>query len=63
MSARYVTIEKYAEMSGYTASAIRHKIERGIWMEGREYRCPPDNRKLIDVEGVERWVRGERVAA
>jgi len=62
MTLRYVRISKYAEESGYTEKAIRVKIERGVWMEGREYRHAPDNSIQIDVEGVEKWVQGGPVA-
>ena len=55
MSWRYVTIPKAAEETGYTKRAIESKIDRGIWLEGREYIRAPDNRILIDREGVEAW--------
>lgn len=58
MTVRYVLIERYAELSGYTPKAIRLKIERGVWLEGRQYRKAPDGHIMIDVEGVERWVEG-----
>lgn len=56
---RYVTIGKFAELSGYTQKAIRRKIEEGIWIENRQYRRAPDNRLLIDVQGVEAWAAGQ----
>lgn len=60
---RFVKVNKFAELSGYSAKAIYIKINRGVWMEGKEYRRAPDNVVLVDVEGVERWVLGERAAA
>lgn len=51
---RYVTVELAALLTGYTDGAIRHKIERGIWLEGRQW-VKRDGRVLIDLTGVERW--------
>jgi len=56
---RYVTIPKFAEMSGYSIKAIEHKVHNGVWTEGHQYRRAPDNRIMVDVEGVERWVEGQ----
>jgi len=58
---RYLTIPKFAELSGYTADAIRSKIRDGIWREGQEWRRAPDSRIPIDVDGYYRWVEGSSV--
>lgn len=58
---RYLTIPRFAELSGYTADAIRSKIRDGIWREGQEWRRAPDSRILIDVDGYHRWVEGSPV--
>lgn len=55
---RYVTIPKFAEMSGYTPDAIRSKIRDGIWRKDLEWRKAPDGRILVDVDGYHRWVEG-----
>ena len=52
--ARCVTVELAALVTGYSKSAIRHKIERGTWIEGRQW-VRRDGRVLIDLTGVERW--------
>lgn len=54
-SARFVTIELAAAMTGYSASAIRTKIARGVWVEGREWVHADDNRILVDMKGYEAW--------
>lgn len=46
-------------MTGYSAKAIYHKIEGGVWLENQQFRRAPDGRILIDVEGYEAWVQGE----
>lgn len=59
MSARYLTIPKFSELSGYSAKAIEVKIARGVWLENRQYRRAPDGRVLIDTIGYEKWVEGQ----
>jgi hypothetical protein len=60
-SARFVTVELYATMSGLSEGAIRKRIERGIWVEDKEFRRAADGRVWIDTEGVEAWVLAETV--
>ncbi len=54
-----VQVHKYAELSGYTAKAIRDKIYEGVWVEGRQFCKAPDGRILINIEEVEKWARKE----
>ena len=54
--ARYRTIKKHAEETGYTESAIRTKISRGVWLEGRVWKKAPDGTIIIDEEGYNEWV-------
>ena len=35
---RFVTIRLFATISGLTEKAIRRKMERGVWLEGRQWR-------------------------
>jgi hypothetical protein len=56
----YVTIPVAAAMTGYSAKAIRRKIEAGVWLEGREFRRAPDGHVLISVKGYELWVERGR---
>lgn len=58
LPARYVTVDLAATITGLSAAAIRKRIERGQWLEGREWRRGPDDRIWIDTEGVTRWVEG-----
>lgn len=53
---RFVTIEKFEELTGYTPDATRSKIKRGDWLEGVLYIKAPDGRILMDIEGYEWWV-------
>jgi hypothetical protein len=55
-AARYVTIKKFSEFSGYTKAAIESKIRDRVWPEDFVWKRAPDGRVLIDVEGYEQWV-------
>jgi|GEM_PF-307513 len=59
--ARFVTIEKASEATGYSQDAIRTKKRDGIWREGHEWVEAPDGRILIDMEGYEKWVETDGV--
>jgi hypothetical protein len=63
MTVRFVRIHKFSELTGYTEAAVYNKIAKGVWMQNREYRKGPDNVVLVDLEGYEKWVLGERTAA
>ena len=54
--ARFVTVELAAAVTGLTPGAIRTKIGKGIWVEGREY-LRQEGRVFIDMQGFERWVQ------
>lgn len=54
--ARYVTIKLASRLTGLSEGAIRKRMERGLWIEGREWRRADDGRIWIDTKGVERWV-------
>ncbi|GAA0584525.1 hypothetical protein [Rhizomicrobium electricum] len=58
LNARYVRINKFAELTGYTDKAVRCKIAEGVWLEGRQYRRAPDGAILVDLAGYEQWVEG-----
>lgn len=57
--ARYQTVKKFSEESGYTEAAIRTKMRDGTWKQGAVWIKAPDNRVLISVEGYNAWVEGE----
>ncbi len=53
---RFVRVNLFCQLSGYTDKAVRRKIQEGVWLEGQEYRRAPDGRILIDTEGYGKWV-------
>lgn len=58
MPIRFVTVGRYSELTGKTPGAIRKKIERGIWVEGKQYRRDMEGCIWVDIRGVEKWVEG-----
>lgn len=52
---RFVTIELAAVITGLTPGAIRTKIGKGIWLEGRQY-VRREGRVFVDLRGYEQWV-------
>lgn len=54
------TVALFCKESGYSEKAVRHKIDRGIWLKGHQYVKAPDGRILIDTEAIERWAKGDK---
>lgn len=53
-----VTINKLSQMTGYTAGALRKRIERGILVEGLHYVRGPDSRILVSPQAFNAWILG-----
>jgi hypothetical protein len=58
---RYVTIKRFAELSGYSEAAVRQKIHTGVWLIDHVWVKAPDGRILIDIQAFERWVEKQGV--
>ncbi|OAK55027.1 excisionase [Variovorax paradoxus] len=56
--ARFVTIQLASVMTGFTPGAIRTKIAKSVWLEGRQW-VKRDGRVLIDMKGYEQWAEQE----
>ncbi len=56
-AARFVTIELAAAITGFSPGAIRTKIAKSVWLEGRQW-VKRDGRVLIDMKGYESWACG-----
>jgi len=52
--ARFVTVKLAATLTGISEKAIRRKIERGVWLEGKHWRRA-DGGIFIDMKAYERW--------
>lgn len=44
---RYVRLNRFHELTGYTEKAVYEKIRTGAWIEGRQYRRAPDRGRLL----------------
>jgi hypothetical protein len=53
---RFVQAWVAALLTGYTEKAINAKMDEGVWVENREWMKAPDGRRLVDLQGYERWV-------
>lgn len=53
--ARYVLLPLAHAITGYSVKAMERKIERGDWIEGKEWVRAPDGRVMLDVLGFEKW--------
>lgn len=54
--ARYVLLPLAQMVTGYTVKAMERKIERGDWLQDREWRYAPDGHIHIDLVGYHKWV-------
>jgi hypothetical protein len=51
---RFVTVNLASAITGLSEIAIRNKIARSVWIEGRQF-VRRDGRILIDLKGYEKW--------
>ncbi|WP_036665002.1 hypothetical protein [Paludibacterium yongneupense] len=57
---KYVLIQRFCELTGYTDRAVRSKIHEGVWVEGVHYRRSVDRHIQINLEEYEKWVEGQK---
>ena len=58
MIARFVLLEKFCELTGYTVEAFRKKIERGDFIRGIHFETEGDRNIKVDMEAYSLWARG-----
>ena len=59
MLLKWITLQKFAESSGYTEVAARAKIYRGEWVQGIHWKYAPDNRILMNIEEYCKWAEAK----
>jgi hypothetical protein len=52
---RFVTINKFCELTGYTRRAVEGKRQSGVWPEGGVIVKALDGHILVDIEAFNRW--------
>jgi len=50
-------IKKFCDLTGWTEAAIRHMINDGVWMDGKEYFKITERRIVISIKGYEAWIQ------
>lgn len=60
---RYLLIPTFCAVTGYTLKAVERKRQDGIWVEGKVWHKAPDGHVMMDMEGFNKWVRGDKVVA
>lgn len=60
---QWVLVKRFAEVTGYSENAVRHKVKNGTWVQGRLWRKAPDGRVFIHLGEFERWVESNRQLA
>ncbi len=59
LSDRYVTIDKFAELTGLSTEAIRQYKKKGHWREKIHWRKAPNGRIFIDKIAAYAWIEGK----
>ena len=59
---KWIRIEKFCDLTGYTPSGVRGKISTGVWASGIHFTKAPDGHILINLEAYEKWVEGRESA-
>lgn len=57
---KWVRLNKFCEISGYTPDAIYSKMKKGVWLEGTHWRKGPDGHIFINLHEFEQWVEGQK---
>lgn len=55
---KWVKLKKVAELTGYTVSALHHKIYKGHLVEDVHWRKGPDGILLMHTENFNAWLEG-----
>lgn len=55
---KWIKQELFAAITGFTVKAQRHKMDRGVWVEGKVWKTAPDGNRVMSLEGYYAWVEG-----
>lgn len=56
MNWNWVTLKKFADLSGYSEEAARQKIKKGQWLNRVHFKKAPDGRLLVNLVEIEKWI-------
>lgn len=54
----WIRLQKFCELTGYTADSIYVKMRKGVWAEGVHWCKAPDGHIMVNIEAYNRWVEG-----
>lgn len=59
MILKWIKLNRFCELTGYTSDAVYAKMKKGVWLEGAFWKKGPDGHIFINTEEYQRWVEGE----
>jgi hypothetical protein len=54
----WVMLRRAAEVTGLSVGAIEKKVQRGVWLEGVQWRRAPDGRRWFSLPAIKAWIEG-----
>jgi hypothetical protein len=55
---RYVSLDRFAKLTGYATPSIYHQIEEGKWLQDEQFIVDENGQILIDLQAYYEWVDG-----
>ena len=52
----WVTVARYAELSGVSEAGVRSRIESGLWQEGEQWKWDDAHRQMVNLAKADEWV-------
>lgn len=55
---RYVSLDRFTKLTGYSTPSIYHQIEQGKWLQGDQFMVDENGQILVDMRAFYEWVEG-----
>jgi hypothetical protein len=52
----WIRLQKFCELTGYTADAVYAKMRKGVWAQGLHWCKAPDGHIMINLKAYDQWV-------
>jgi biotin operon repressor len=56
---RYVSLDRFAKLTGYSTASIYHHIQQGKWLQGNQFVVDENGQILIDMQAYYGAAEGE----
>lgn len=53
----WVRINRYCELTGETPDSVKHKRDKGLWLEGIHYRKAADGKLWYNLTEINKWLQ------